>query len=176
MSSPFPATIFVGNGFLVEDLFLATGGILRSRPVYDVGVAAPPGAAQDVLGARFGIDLKFPGGDLSVDGNGDLDLTMGTDGFRAAFSRALITEPGEIFWRPNYGIGVLRLLNQRLSASLIAEIKRRIEQYANDQPEIIELERNDVGVGPSGDVVDVAIQIRLNTGREDIGVRIRRAA
>jgi hypothetical protein len=56
------------------------------------------------------VDLSYPG-DLVVRGSGDLERTTGLGALRAAFARALITTPGELFWRPNYGVGATEFLN-----------------------------------------------------------------
>lgn len=168
--------LFAGRGFIVQDLFLATGGQLLFPPIYEVGQVAAPGAPRDVMGARFGIDLRFPG-DFTVLPNEDLELTTGSDGVRGALTRALITEPGEIYWRTGYGVGLLSLLNLPVNAALLAEIKRRIRSSFEGEADVERLERLEVTAAPSGDLVEVEVRVRLvGTAAQDVGVRIRRAA
>lgn len=167
--SPF----FVGQGFQVADLFAATGGRLGYRLEYEVGETAPPGGAQDVLGVRYGVDLAFDG-DLKRTGAADLALTSGSDGIRGALMRALITEPGEIFWRPRYGVGLTSLINQSITAELLAEIEVRVRNSFEEEPDVDELENLDVSSNMSN-LIDIQVAVRLRGAPvAPVGVRIQR--
>jgi len=138
--------IFGGAGFTVFDVSLATGGKVSPDVVYNYGLPAVPGTegVQDHLARLYGVDLFYQEGDFLLQGSGDLQLTKGLGAFRANFARSLATPPGNLFWRPNYGIGLVEFLNRPATAANIWEMKNRIQQTLGSDPAVEEITRNDV--------------------------------
>jgi len=138
--------IFGGAGFTVFDISLATGGVVSPDVVYNYGLPAVPGdeGIIDHLARIYGVDLYYQEGDFLLQGNGDLALTKGLGAFRANFARAIATPPGDIFWRPTYGIGLVEFLNKPATAANIYEMKNRIQQTLGADPAVEEVTRNDV--------------------------------
>lgn len=133
-------------------------------------------ADPDVLGERFGFDLRFRNGDLVVRANGDLQLTEGSESVRANLERELVTELGELFWRPRYGIGVPGRLNLPATGVFLSELSARIRAALEDRPQVREVEDVTVALGAESGVVEVDLSIQLDTGPERILLSLDRDA
>jgi phage baseplate assembly protein W len=138
--------LFGGAGYTVFDVALATGGKVSPDVVYNYGLPAVPGTEglADHLARLYGVDLFYQQGDFLLQGNGDLALTTGLGAFRASFARALATPPGDIYWRPNYGVGLVEFLNLPATAANFHEMKNRIQQTLGSDPAVEEITRNEV--------------------------------
>lgn len=76
-------------------------------------------------------DLEHKG-DLKVAPDGDLKDIYGLENLKMALLHRLITYPGSLIHRPNYGVGVQRYLNALSSIdnqrNLAVDIKNQFEQ------------------------------------------------
>lgn len=76
-------------------------------------------------------DLAFKS-DLVPTASGDLDTVSGLENYRDALYRRLITTPGSMVHRPNYGVGIKSFQNAVNSLSehqrLAVRIKEQFEQ------------------------------------------------
>ena len=171
MSVPF----LTGPGFFVEDLGLATAGYVTAPAYFDVGDPIAPGSASavELLGRFYGVDLRF-GLDLIARGSGDLQRTAGLEALKANFARELVIAPGGIFWRPDYGIGLVEFLNKRATAENIAEMKRRIQVNLMSDPAVEDLTRLDVFVVADG-LIEVFVDIRIAGQVQPIALGIGRS-
>ena len=168
--------IFGGAGFTVFDVGLATGGIVTPDVVYNYGLPSVRGAdnAEDHLARLYGVDLFFQQGDHLLMGNGDLALTRGLGAFRANFARALVTTPGDIFWRPDYGIGLVEFLNARATAAASYEMKNRIQQYLSSEPAVEEVTRNEVTISRDTiGLVEVFVDVVVSGQQASLQLQIR---
>ena len=166
--------ILSGKGFLVEDLSLATGGMVRPDIVYEVGdpLAAGQLQATDILGRLYGVDLLFQL-DYAVTGARDLERTRGLEALKASFARALVTKPGEIFWRPTYGIGITDFLNRATTAQMIHEVKNRIKTTLLSDPAVESLPKLEVFVSASG-MFEVFVDLKIAGQVEPMALGVRR--
>lgn len=162
---------FRAPGFSIDDLFLATEGHVSTYTL-DPGAPREPGLARDELAARYGIDLRFPG-DLLVAANGDFQLTAGIEGFRQVFTRALITSPNELFWTPEYGIGITEFLNVPASAASAHELQNRIRTFLEGQPDVNSIDQVEVRLSPTGGTIELYLRFTLEGVRERLGLLIR---
>lgn len=60
--------------------------------------------------------------------SGDRATITGLDNYKEALFRRLITTPGALVHRPNYGVGVKRFLNSPATLSRQRDLARRIEE------------------------------------------------
>jgi len=163
-----------GPGFFVEDLGIATHGVVQPDIVYEVGEPLPAGAAPatDMLGRLYGVDLRFEL-DYFVTGASDLERTRGLEALKASFARALVTRPGEIFWRPTYGIGIVDFLNLKATTAMIHEVKNRIRSTLLSDPAVEALPRLDVFASADGSF-EVFVNLRIAGQVEPIALAVRR--
>jgi phage baseplate assembly protein W len=142
--------------------------------VFEVGDPLPGGAAPaaDMLGRLYGVDLRFEL-DYFVMGSGDLERTQGLEALKASFARSLVTTPGEIFWRPTFGIGITDFLNQRPTAAMIHEVKNRIRSTLLSDPAVEEVSKLDVIASADGSF-QVHVTVRIAGQVQPIALGIRR--
>jgi len=80
---------------------------------------------------HFGRDLYLPadpGGRLLVTPTGDLQTVAGRSNLEAALLRRLVASPGSLLHRPEYGVGVMDVLetaNTPAARSQLANLARR---------------------------------------------------
>lgn len=173
MSEPF----LMGPGWEISGLATATEGKVQQDIVYEVGQLPPADAdcSQDEINARqFGVDLRFAG-DFLVRADGDLQRTTGTEGLLSAFARSLVTVPGEIHWRPGYGVGIQEFLNLPATEANISLIKNRIITTALSTRGIIQVDPLRVGMTPGKNLISVTMGINTYGGRDELNFEIRRA-
>jgi hypothetical protein len=165
--------ILVGPGFVVEDMGLATRGRLTPTTVFEVGDPLPPSeaGATDLLGRFYGVDLRMTT-DYLVMGSGDLQRTEGLEALKASFARALVTVPGGIFWRPDWGIGITDFLNRRASAADIHEMKNRIRTTLASDPAVDEVSAPEVVVNADG-MIEVNVDVKIAGQVQPIALGIR---
>ena len=86
----------------------------------------------DNLAELYGRDL-FHNGDYDVTDSGDLDTIEGLENLKQALFQRLVTYPGSLIHRPNYGVGIKRFLNSISSLANQRELFTIIqEQFALD--------------------------------------------
>lgn len=72
-------------------------------------------------------------GDLMKTATGDLDVLSGLDNVKSALMHRLITEPGTLVYRPDYGVGIKGFQNAPNSLSMQRQLALRIsEQFTKD--------------------------------------------
>lgn len=77
-------------------------------------------------------DLSFKQ-DFVVTAAGDLELIEGLENLKQALFHRLITQPGTLMHRPDYGVGIKSFQNALNSGANRAELFNRIrEQFAQD--------------------------------------------
>jgi len=168
-----PGSQVLGD-FEIDDVGIATGGRVRADPYLEIPSPTDPiPRERDVLALRFGIDIIFDG-DFLETGSSDLALTTGLEGFRAVFTRALVTEPGEIHWAPEYGIGIGRFLNQHASAVRLAELRNRIRSSLLQNGDVDEIDRLEVSALADGSV-EIELRVLVAGNPQKLGLRIRRS-
>ncbi len=93
----------------------------------------------------------FQENDMKVGPGGDLSTVAGVDSLLLRIDRMLVTNPGEIFHRPDFGIGIIRFLNQNNTADNAARLHNEIKRNLAKDPDIervvqVKLERRDAQV------------------------------
>lgn len=77
-------------------------------------------------------DLAFAS-DFVVSAAGDLETATGLENLKDALFRRLVTTPGSLIHRPNYGVGIKAFQNSINSVETQRQIAGRIqEQYERD--------------------------------------------
>jgi len=78
-------------------------------------------------------DLKHDG-DFSAKKNGDIRLISGLDNLKQALYHRLVTVPGALVHRPEYGVGIQNWQNDIASIERQRELAKRIkEQFELDE-------------------------------------------
>jgi hypothetical protein len=167
--------LIVGPGVVVEDLAIATGQRIQGAPFYDVDPEGrSPSPIDRALENVYGVDLAYPG-DLVVRGSGDLERTTGIGALLANFARALITTPGELFWRPTYGVGATEFLNLPVSAGNIAELKNRIRRNLSADPAVEQVDDPVVSIAADGSgLIEIDVFVRIAGHGQRFQLAIRR--
>ena len=165
--------ILFGPGFMVEDMGIATRGLLTPTPYYEVGDALAPSevGATDLLGRFHGVDLRMTT-DYLMTGSADLQRTKGLEALKASFARALVTIPGGIFWRPGYGIGATDYLNKSASAAQIMDLQNRIRTTLASEPAVDEVKSPQVVVNSDG-MIEVMVTVMIAGQVTPIALGIR---
>jgi len=113
------------------------------------------------LNDNFLIDLRFTGGDFNTTNTGDLDTIDGLDNLRQAIMNRLITVPGSLAHRPNYGAGVKRFQNALSSLDqqrkLLLTIQEQLEQETRIE-EITGISFTQDGVNPGQFTIQLKIK------------------
>jgi len=148
--------VAIGVGFEVVDL--------EGRPAQPV---------QDALEIQYGVDLRYPG-DLVVRGSGDLERTRGIEAFKSAFARALITSPGELFWRPDYGIGATEFLNRPINKATILDLKNRIRRSAQSEAAVERVDELEVSYSPTSELLEVRVRVLIAGVSAHFALGVRR--
>ncbi len=91
--------------------------------------------SREALLALWGEDLLFTD-DLQVAPNGDYQLVSGLAALRQAIWIRLVTAPGEIAWRPGFGVGALDYLGSIGTAARVSELKGRVRDQLLQDPRL----------------------------------------
>lgn len=84
------------------------------------------------LTETLGTDLVLKS-DMMVTPSGDLDLISGLDNIQLALFHRLVTSPGALVHRPNYGVGIKDYQNAPGSLTVYRALAQRIsEQFVQD--------------------------------------------
>jgi phage baseplate assembly protein W len=76
----------------------------------------------------IGTDIKHES-DFVNDGTGDLETITGLDNMKAAILRRLMTVPGSVAYRPDYGVGIQNFQN----APMTIEVQRSLALRVSEQ-------------------------------------------
>ncbi len=145
------AVIFSGSGYLIEDLI---------------------GTSRALLVQIYGVDLRMGQFEYLLDSQTDIQLTEGLETVKANIARALITEPGELFWAPDYGVGLPAFLNQNVTAEMFEEIRNRIRASLEVNDDIVDIRSIEAELQDSQIIIDV--QFVLGAQPERINLSLRR--
>jgi phage baseplate assembly protein W len=104
----------------------------------------------------FGTDIKFEG-DYEINSAGDYILVYGLDALRAAIYRRLITRPGEYTFVPEYGVGLQTYVKQKMTTSVIDELKGKIRANLLRDPRILEIK--EIAVEKGNDTIKLGLKI-----------------
>lgn len=66
--------------------------------------------------------------------SGDLDTVEGLENYKLALFHRLITSPGSLAWRPNYGVGMKDFQNAPSGLSAQRDLARRIQDQFELDP------------------------------------------
>ncbi len=106
------------------------------------------------------IDLRF-NGDLSATTTGDLSTVKGLDNLRQALFNRLVTVPGTLAHRPEYGAGIKRWQN-------------KLESFTNKREAALAVQEQFLQDRRVDDVLAVQFtQDELNSGKFTVLVRVR---
>lgn len=91
------------------------------------------------LNEFMGRDIAFKGGGMSVTPTGDVALVEGLENLKQALFNRMITVPGALKHRPNYGVGVPLYLNALSSLFKQQELAGRIKEQCEQDPRVEEI-------------------------------------
>lgn len=109
--------------------------------------------------AQLGTDI-YQEADMRVGSNGDLSTISGVDGLKYRIDRMLVTNPGEIFHRPEWGVGVVRYLNRPNNANTAAQLRNAIIRHVSKDPDVERVVRVGIKREEHGAVVSVELIAR----------------
>lgn len=114
------------------------------------------------LTSFIGTDIKHES-DFVNDGMGDLETIEGLDNIRAAILRRLMTVPGSVAYRPDYGVGLQNYQNAPLSSGMQSSLALRIQEQLPLDPRIesvgsVEFQLSDTTAGLVTIIVSVKIK------------------
>lgn len=106
--------------------------------------------ATKLLSSTLGRDI-YQADDYKRTPTGDIATVSGLENLLLRIDRMLITNPGEIFHRPDFGIGIRRFLNQSNSSDQIARMKNAIIKNLSQDSDIqkvsaVQVRRQETGV------------------------------
>lgn len=112
---------------------------------------------EEVLGR----DIAFKG-DLVVTATGDLDTISGLANVKEALYRRLVTRPGSLIHRPNYGVGIQDFQNSLSSLEKQRELALRIQEQFTQDPRVQSVEGVRVDFDDlQPDVVKIMVRVKL---------------
>lgn len=83
----------------------------------------------------YGRDIAFKG-DFIASAAGDIETIAGVENVKDAILRRLVTQPGSLVHRPNYGVGVKDFQNRLNSISTQRELAQRISEQLPQDPRV----------------------------------------
>lgn len=75
-------------------------------------------------------------GDMIVTPSGDIDISEGLENLKQALFHRLVTHPGSLIHRPNYGVGIKRFQGAVSSLANQSEIFTRIQEQFREDPRV----------------------------------------
>jgi len=106
--------------------------------------------------AQLGTDI-YQEADFRIGSNGDLCTASGIDGLKYRIDRMLLTAPGEIFHRPDWGVGIIRFLNRPNNANTIAQLRNAIIRNVSKDPDVERVVRVGIKREEHGVIVSVEL-------------------
>jgi phage baseplate assembly protein W len=96
--------------------------------------------------------------DLAPDGRGGVATVAGLANLRQAIERLLLSSPGDIYHRPDYGVGLRDFLNKPVTDMVGKKIKARVREVLSLEPRIALVQSVSVAVtGDNALVVSVVV-------------------
>lgn len=124
-----------------------------------------PVEANGQVASALGVDIYFGELGMVVSAIDDWAVVAGVANFQLYTYRRLITNPGDIKARPNWGCGLGRALRKPFTQSLRDELKARITAQIPDDPRVRALREVDV----LRDTIDTIPVFRVPLVVETIG-------
>jgi len=118
----------------------------------------PTKIEQEML-ELFGKDILFKN-DYEVSPSGDYKTLEGLDNLKEAVYRRLITVPGEYIFVPQYGVGVLKYLKQRVTPGLVTGLQNTITEQLYRESRIDSVE--EVIVAFEDNVMRISIILKVS--------------
>jgi phage baseplate assembly protein W len=114
---------------------------------------------SDIAERRFGRDLVLPGPGQTVQPTptGDWPSVGGRENLHAAVRRRMLTTPGQLVHRPEYGAGLETYVGRRTTSAELARLAAQGRQNLLRDPRI---EESRVGVQADGSRVQVEVAIK----------------
>jgi len=84
-------------------------------------------------------DLRHQKDFVKTDSGGDLQTISGLDNIKEAILRRIMTEPGTLAHRPNYGIGLKQFQNSPMTIATQQAIAKRLQEQLVTDSRISEL-------------------------------------
>ncbi len=163
----------MSSPWVIDPIGPLSGDTVQPDLYFEIGDPQQPGGSRDLLAEIYGRDLRFGEDFLLLAASGDLQRTTGLEALRASLTRAIVLEPGEIFWRPDYGIGLTNFLNLPASAANIHEMKNRISSTLASDPAVEEVFDPSVVVSRDGGLIEISVKVRIAGQEETIDVALR---
>lgn len=120
-------------------------------------ISAPGEPTQPGIGERrHGVDLKDSsnGHDLEVNSRTmNISTVSGLAAFLQRFEHALATVPGDMWWNPDWGIGIHEFANAKTSATNLTLLKNRVRDFALRDPAVTKVDPLSVTVSGDGLVI-----------------------
>lgn len=108
---------------------------------------------------RFGKDVFFDG-DFAVNSRGDYVTIEGLPALRASILRRLVTRPGELRARPEYGVGVNDFVKKPATASTFDNLRVAIIDQLAFETRIDSVD--DVAIRTVGSGISIVIRISVS--------------
>lgn len=107
----------------------------------------------------IGIDIYLIR-DYNPSARGDLTPISGIDNLRESIYRRLVTSPGELIHRPNYGVGIRKFLNRPANESNKRELENLIKMNILNEKRITRI--NSIKCDWSLDVLMIEIRVQVS--------------
>jgi len=110
--------------------------------------------------------------DLS-DQNGDLKEISGRENMKLAILHRIVTEPGSLIGRPNYGVGIKRFQNALNTVDNRRDLAKRIEENLLRDDRVESVQSVSVQMDPrASDQIVIAVRVKI-LGFDEVGVSFR---
>jgi phage baseplate assembly protein W len=128
-----------------------------------------PITQQGPKASALGVDIYFGEPGMIVSAIGDWAKVSGEANVRAYILRRLITNPGDIKARPNWGCGLARALYKPFTDSLRRELVARITAQIPDDPRVRKLGAVDILRDTINTVPVFRVPIVVQTVGDEVG-------
>lgn len=109
--------------------------------------------------AQLGTDI-YEESDFKVSSSGDLAIVSGVSALLYRIDRMLITNPGEIFHRPTWGVGIISFLNQPNNANTVARLRNAILRNVSKDPDVLKVTGVNIRRQETGAIIKVSLIAR----------------
>jgi len=106
--------------------------------------------------SQLGRDI-YQESDFRVSSRGDLATVSGVQSLIYRIDRMLVTNPGEIFYRPDWGVGIVRYLNQPNNANTAAKLRNAIIRHVSKDPDVEKVVRVGIKREEHGVIISLAL-------------------
>lgn len=170
--------IVSGPGYELFPLEQATEGHIQVGILLEHEAPTGPDSCdpRQVLRDFFGQDLLYNrSGHLEVGSKADLLLCSGAECVKANIARALVTVPGDLVHRPDYGVGIQDFVNLPATPANFEELKARIRASLESNQDVETIEKLEVKRGVDVSVIEIELVVRVSGQPVQLAVGVRRA-